>query len=165
MGRQFQVYLLPSDAANLVELIRQQVGLSLLASRTPTPNRIEIETPIRINAGFARVDCLLAPDDSAVVKIEHLEKQNQWTVNTLFSEVIEFNGCHFDERTLKRGRLFYDKGFYLDELWLEKSINFLKWAELVFKVAKKSLNRISSLDAYVGADAAQWRSNGGVLLH
>jgi hypothetical protein len=107
------------------------------------------------------VDCLIAPADLITVKLDPLEKQGCWSVNTLFSEVIEFNACHYDKTTLKRGRLFYDTGFYKSDLWQEKSKHFLNWAETAFKAAKKSLKRSPSLDAYIGKDADRWHSIGG----
>jgi hypothetical protein len=164
MGRQFQVYLLPSDAVRLLEVLRQEVGLRLLASRSPSPQPIEVESPVQTSAGYTRVDCLIAPADLVTVKLDRLEKQGCWSVDTLFSEVIEFQGCHYDKATLKRGRLFYDTGFYKSEIWQEKSNHFLNWAEAAFKAAKKSLKRSSSLDAYIGKDADDWHSIGGEFV-
>lgn len=164
MGRQFRIYLLPSDAVRLIEVLRQEVGLRLFASRSPGPQPIETDSPVHTEAGFTRVDCLLTPDNSISVKMDHLEKRNLWSINTLFSEVVEFSGCHFNEKTLKSGRLFYDKGFYSGEQWHEKSPRFLKWADLVFQTTKKSIKRVSSLDAYIGEDAERWHSAGGVLV-
>jgi len=164
MGRQFQVYLLPSDAVRLVEVLRQEVGLRLLASRSPEPKPIEVESPVQTSAGYIRVDCLIAPADLITVKLDPLEKQSCWSVNTLFSEVIEFSGCHYDKTTLKRGRLFYDTGFYKSGLWQEKSKHFLNWAETAFKAAKRSLKRSPSLDAYIGKDADRWHSIGGEFV-
>src|SRR4051794_3793668 len=115
MGRQFQVYLLPSDAVRLLEVLRQEVGFRLLASRSPEPRPIEIDSPVQMSAGYARLDCLIAPADLITVRLDPLEKQGCWSVNTLFSEVIEFNGCHYDKKTLKPARLFYDTGFYKSE--------------------------------------------------
>ena len=164
MGRQFRIYLLPSDAVRLIEVLRQEVGLRLFASRSPGPQPMETDSPVQTDAGFTRVDCLLAPDYAISVKLAHLPKQNFWIVNTLFSEVVEFSGCHFNEKTLKSGRLFYDKGFYRAEQWQEKSPRFLKWADIVFQTAKRSIRRITSLDAYIGEDAERWHSAGGVLV-
>jgi hypothetical protein len=110
MARQFQVYLVPSDAIRLLEVLRQEVGLRLLASQSPEPQPIEVKSPLQTSAGYTRVDCLITPADSITVKLDSLEKQGCWSVNTLLSEVIEFNGCHYNKATLKRGRLFYDTG-------------------------------------------------------
>ena len=156
--------MLPSDVDRLIEVLRHDVGLRLLANRSLRPEPVETESPVHTEAGFTRVDCLLAPDYASSVKLDHLDKQNLWSVNTLFSEVVEFSGCHFNDKTLKSGRLFYDKGFYSDKQWQEKSPRFLKWADLVFQTAKKSVKRVSSLDAYIGKDAERWHSAGGVLV-
>jgi hypothetical protein len=164
MARQFQLYLLPSDGVRLIEILRQKAGLRLLASRSPESKAPEIETPVHTSAGVTSVDCLLVPGDTSSVKLNRIEKQNQWSVDTLFSEAIQFTGCHFDGRTLKRGRFFYDSGFYQGQEWKEKSQPFLEWAEIIFKTAKKNLTRVASLDAYVGEDARQWHMAGGVLV-
>jgi hypothetical protein len=163
MGKQFQVYLLPSDADQLVERLRHELGLTLFASRSSRPEPVEGASSVRIVSGLARVDCLLAPDLLVPIKLDYVEKQRYWSINTLFSEVVEFSGCHFDGKTLKRGRFFYDRGFYSAERWQEKSPDFLAWAEKLFRTTKKSLKRVSTLDAYVGEDAELWRSGGGVF--
>jgi hypothetical protein len=166
MGKQFQLYLLPSDTTRLVEVLRREAGIRLLAVRSPRPEPVEGDLPIRTEVQLAPLKCLLAPDLSipAQFKLDYIEKQNYWIVNTLFSDVIEFSGCYFDEKTLQRGRLFYNPGFFSAEEWQEKSPQFLRWADRLFKTAKKSLKRIPSVDAYVGADAERWRSAGGVFV-
>ena len=164
MGRQFQVYLLPSDAVRLVEIIRDKVALRLLASRSSQQDPVEIESPILTQGGFTRADCLLAPI-AASLQIRYVDKQSYWYVDTLFSEAIEFKACHFDEKTIKRGRLYYDQGFYnVQGKWQDKSPDFLTWAEKVFRTAKKTLERDPSLEAYVGRDAQRWRAAGGVFI-
>lgn len=165
MGKQFQLYLLPSDSDILIKKLRQEVGLHLLARRSARSEPVEVESPVRTEAGFTRADCVLVSEIPPTIKLDHIEKQGYWSINSLFSEVVEFTGCHFDGKTLKLGRFFYDSGFYDDDRWQEKSPRFLDWADKLFKTAKKSLKRIPSLDAYVGADAEHWRSSGGVFVH
>jgi hypothetical protein len=164
MGKQFHVYLLPTDAVNLVAHLKNKVDMRLLSSRSDGPEPVEIETPVRSQGGFSRIDCLLVPNVSAEIKMDHIEAQGYWNVDTLSSEVIEFSGCHFDGNTLKRGRFFYGPGFYKSEHWQEKSPCFLKWTDSVFRNAKKFLKRLPGLDAYLGADAEFWRSKGGVFV-
>src|SRR5262249_51518887 len=112
MGKQFQVYLLPTDAAILVETLHERVAFRLLSTRSSRPEPVEAESPVLTESGFTRADCLLVPDLSVSIKLDYIEKQALWVINTLHSEVIEFSGCHFDGQTLKRGRFFYDPGFY-----------------------------------------------------
>ena len=164
MGKQFQVYLLPSDAARMIEILRRKVGLYLLSRRSSGPKPIEIESPILTDGDFNHIGCLLVPDLSVSIKLDRIEKQGYWSINTLFSEAIEFSGCHFDKKTIKRGRLFYDPGFYEAEHWQDKSTHFLKWADTVFRTAKKSLKRVPNLDSYIGEEADHWHSKGGVFV-
>jgi hypothetical protein len=165
MGKQFQVYLLGSDAVALIQTLRQKTDVHLVASRSSDPEPVELELPLRTQEGLSREDCLLAPSLPGALKLDHISSQGYWVVNTLFSEAIEFRGCHFDERTLKRGRFFYDRGFYKKAgHWQEKSPAFLKWAETVFATAKKSLTYIKGLDAYVGRDAERWHATGGLFV-
>lgn len=164
MGKQFQVYLLPSDAEKLIENLRGKVNLTLIAPRSERPSHVEVSSPLVVHGGFTRADCLLAPDLSASVRMEHVAKQDYWSVDTLESEVIEFEACYFDEKTIKRGRLFYDPGFYRERAWVNKSEKFLSWAERVFTLSRKLLNRHPELNAYVGQDAESWRRTGGVFV-
>lgn len=164
MGRQFQVYLLPPDVARLLETMRKKVGLRLLSNRSLAPEPAEIQSPVQTELGITRADCLLVPNLSVPIKLNHVEKQGHWIIDTLHSEVIEFSGCHFDGKTLKRGRLFYDAGFYKADRWQDKSSRFLNWAETLFRAVKKSLRRVPNLDAYVGEGAEHWRSAGGAFV-
>ncbi len=164
MGKQFQIYLLPSDAITLLIRLRQKVDIRMLASRSVGQDPVEIESPVQTDGGIPRVECLLVPDLSVRIKLDYIENQDHWSVNTLCSEVVEVSGCHFDEKTLKRGRFFYDSGFYNASHWADKSPRFLEWSETLFRAAKKSLKRVSSLDAYVGEDADHWLSTGGIFV-
>jgi hypothetical protein len=61
--------------------------------------------------------------------------------------------------------MYYQAGFYDDNgVWQDKSPEFLGWAGTIFRTAKHFLKRDKVLDAYVGKDAYQWRSNGGVFI-
>ncbi len=74
------------------------MGLRLLASRSSGPELLEID-PSTLGDGKTKLeDCLFVPDLLVRIKLDQIEKQGYWIVNTLFSEVIEFR------KTLKRGR-------------------------------------------------------------
>ena len=106
MGRQFQVYLLPSDTLKLINLLRHEFELHTLTSRMIEPQLTEAVPILRTEDHFTRVDCLLVPNSSAEIKLDYLERQKLWSINTLFSEVVEFSGCHFGEETLKTRPFF-----------------------------------------------------------
>jgi hypothetical protein len=85
---------------------------------------------------------------------------SRWSVQD-DSEVIEFRGCEFDGSVLVRGRLYFQNDFLLQDMIAPKHEEFLAWADKVFRLAKKSLRRSRSLDAYVGEHAEKWKQKGG----
>ena len=164
MGRQFQIYLLPSDATKLIDVLKQKVELRLLSSRSTTSEPHEMNSPILTEEGTTRADCLITPIHASI-KTEYREGQNLWLVDTLISEAIEFDACYFDGTSIKRGRMYYQPGFYDGNgVWQNKSPEFLSWAGTIFRTAKNFLKRDKALDAYVGEDAYRWRSGGGVFI-
>ena len=168
MGRQFQVYLLPSDAVRLIQTLRQGLSLRILARRSSSATPVEMESPIiTTSAEYMGIGCFLTAGPSSIIKTRQVEAQDYWTLDLAMSEVIEFGGCFLrpDKKSFDRGRFFYETGFYNAEgEWQSKSMDFLNWAENVFKTAKKSLKRDQGLEAYVGEDATRWRIEGGTFI-
>jgi hypothetical protein len=164
MGRQVQIYLLPSDAVKLIAILKQKADLRLLSGHSTTSEPHEVDSPILTAGGTTRADCLIAPI-RASIRAEYIESQNLWSVDTLVSEVIELTACYFDGTSIKRGRMYYQVGFYNGNgVWQDKSPEFLSWAEMIFRTAKRFLKRDKALDAYVGEDAYRWRASGGLFI-
>jgi len=85
---------------------------------------------------------------------------SHWTVQTE-SEAVEFTGCEFDGSVLVRGRFYFQKDLLVGDMIVPMRREFLCWADKAFRLAKKSLLRSTTLDAYVGEHAARWRREGG----
>lgn len=164
MGKQFQTYLLPEDASALLAEVRKSVDLRILASHSD--DSCPHETPVvsKIVGGFSRIDCCLAPTFESRIEMQHIEAQHRWDVDSMVSDVIEFSGCHFDGKTLKRGRMFFDTGFYSEDGWEDKSVKFRNWANKLFRVSKKSLVFSKTLNAYIGTAANLWIQGGGTIV-
>jgi hypothetical protein len=154
--------MLPSDVLSLIESLRQKASVRLLARYSDFQHAVEMISQIFSENEIARAQCYLAPgsESSIVLSPSH----GRWTIDTDASEAIEFNGCYFTRSTLKRGRLYYTKGYYRDGKWNYKSDAFLDCANIVFRETKKILKRFPALDAYVGPDAAKWKNKGGSFI-
>jgi len=88
---------------------------------------------------------------------EKVPSKGYWTIDSLFSPVVEFSRCYFNGKVLREGRLFYDTGYYDEfEKWVDKSKDFLKWAEKLFRITKKVLNKSPDNQAYIGPNALIW---------
>lgn len=164
MGKQFRVYLLPSDVTKLLDALRASNDLLLLGRESENSSPRVLESPLVTEAGITRADCLLVADPSMSISMDRT-KRGVWSIDTLVSEVIEFNACYCDGKTIKQGRLYYNEGFYNDtHVWQEKSLKFLRWAGAIFRVAKRFLIKMDEMTAYSGEDAARWRRDGGIFI-
>ncbi|HWZ31951.1 MAG TPA: hypothetical protein VNX18_11480 [Bryobacteraceae bacterium] len=158
MGKQLQLYLMPEDAREFERVLAPDHVLIL--NRYSSDGRPVIsETATLPSPEMTAVDgYLVRSSDVGQVFYRNVPAQSRWIVDILRSPCIEFFGCHFDGTTLKRGRLFYDSGFYDDaDNWVDKPADFQRWAKAVFRVARKCFKRELELGAYVGPRAKKWR--------
>jgi hypothetical protein len=165
MSRQFHLYLLPADVDSLLHTLRSKLGISLIQSSSPRPIPSRMESPIckgglQLKTATVRVDCCLTPPKEADIRMRFVPILSHWSVQTE-SEVIEFEGCEFDGSVLVRGRFYFQNDLLVDDMIVPKRKEFLTWADKVFRLAKKSLHRSKTLDAYVGEHAKKWRQSGG----
>jgi hypothetical protein len=164
MSKQFYVYLLPGDVESLVHILKSRLDVSLIQPWSSGPFPVELESPVCNDAlvlkeGAVRVNCLVTRKN-ADVKMRFVPALSHWCVEDE-SEVIEFRGCECDGSVLVRGRFYFQNDFLLEDMIAPKRTEFLAWADRVFRLAKKSLRRSETLDAYVGEHAERWRQEGG----
>jgi hypothetical protein len=167
MSRQFRFFLLPSDAESLIADLRDRVGLKLIDAKSHGPQPVEIESPIHKvptsqegNAGFSTY-CYLVAAVGADVKTRYIAEQGYWLVQEELSEVIEFSGFEYDDEVLLAGRFYFHTDFLLgNDIWPKRD-RFLKWADRVFRRAKRTIPYSKALDAYVGNDAEARKLKGG----
>lgn len=164
MGRQIQLYLLPTDVAGFEKELRERLKARFVAPLSDEPMAHELQSCLVIEAGVVRIDSLLCRHDLSQVRFEYLPKRKLWAADVLRSDVVEFSGCYYRDHKLKRGRLFYSPGYY-DESgsWIKKSDVFLKWAAQITRLAKKAFQYDRTLKALVGPDALAWKVAGGTF--
>ena len=165
MSRQFYVYLLPADVETVIQRLSAALDIVLLQPWSMQPRPVQLNSPILnerflLKHGSARVDCYLAPSADADLRMHFVSGQSRWLVD-LASEVIEFRGCEFDDSVLVRGRLYLADDLLVGDQIIPKRRDFLRWANQLFRLAKRSLRRDKALDAYVGDEANKWRQRGG----
>jgi hypothetical protein len=164
MSKQFYVCLLPADLESLVYSLKSQLDVSLIQPSSSVPFPVKLESPVCKDAlllkeGAVRVDCFITRKD-ADIKMRFVPVLSHWSVQGE-PEVIEFQGCEFDGNVLVRGRLYFQNDLLLQDMIAPKRAEFFAWADKVFRLAKKSLGRSKTLDAYVGEHAEKWKQEGG----
>jgi hypothetical protein len=168
MSKQFQLFLIPSDAMTLVEELRSRFGARVLDKNSPTGDPVEMRSPVEYESifggsGATSIRCYLAPANGRIVA-NYYPTLGLWLIQTS-SEAIEFSGCDFDGKTLLVGRFYFQADDLVDGRIVKKRTEFLDWADKVFRYTKKALKRdrelMEPLGAYVGKDALIFRESGG----
>jgi hypothetical protein len=165
MSHQFTYYALLDDFAQIEENLRRIEPIVILYDRSPTA------TPRTASAlNFKDGDkgwlyfYLIREVDFGAVTTHYVPEQGYWTIECLPSPVIECDGCFFDGKILRSGRMYYTDGDYdKNGQWVWKSEGFRKWATTAFRAAKKCLRRIDR--DYIGPAAGKWlETSGGKLV-
>jgi hypothetical protein len=155
LGRQIQLYLTPSDLVRHEAVLREKVEFVALHYRSdgPYPSMApSFEVEEMGNTWLTLF--LVRPDDIDALQFREVPAQKYWTVDVLNDPVIEFSRPYFDGSLMRRGRLYYQPGFYnKDDAWVEKPKAYLEWADRIFRATRKVLHRDSSLDAYCGPES------------
>lgn len=166
MGRQIQIYFSPDDVQALEKVVKEQLGAVVVAHRHPADHAEPITSTVSKNAeGLRSFGYLARMQDLGNIVLRHVPTQGYWVVDETRSPVVELDGGFDDGKILRRGRLYFQKGFYgEDGRWVNKPQDFLQWAEEILKLAKKLSRRDQKLDAYIGRSAAEEQNAGCALV-
>ena len=172
MGRQFRFYLLPSDLDRLLINLRAEYGLRILASTSDKSEPLELEsatsnyTEIASAGVYSFGQYYLASGTEAQTRMQYLDKLQRWHIDSGQSELIELSTSDYGSGVLREGRFYYQKDMLSPDATAiqPKSPGFVRWAESVFRAAKKQLKYSNKLEAYIGAQAEAWRLQGGQFV-
>ncbi|MEZ4297826.1 MAG: hypothetical protein R3B70_22915 [Polyangiaceae bacterium] len=164
MGHQANFYATPTDIAELQERIAKLEPMAILHSRSPTATpRVLPSLRFEENSQAFLHYYLVREGDFDKVVTEYVPTQGYWSIEELFSPVVELSSCFFDGNILRQGRVYYKDGFYgPDGLWVDKPEPFRTWAKAVLRHTKKLLKKHGR--DYIGKDALRWvEEEGGKL--
>jgi hypothetical protein len=164
MSSQINFFLTPLDLSMLEQRLKKQCSVVFLGIplEQPAPRLLSTLEVARYGEEWLKV-FLAHPESLGALVFKHVPKQGYWLVDDDRSPVIELSRCFYDGKILRRGRVYYTKGFY-DEAgqWVDKPADFLAWAKKVFSVTRKGLQRDAGLGSYVGQDAEEKRQKEGL---
>lgn len=166
-SQQVNFFMHPQDLFEFEKLIKERSPVSFI--QEPLLNGIlemnegSIYTPekeIWLRGYLAR------PLDTTNIRLYFVERQGYWLVDVVKSPAIELTRSFFDERILRRGRLYYHNGYYNEEkAWITKGNDFIDWAKYLISVIRKNYQKDKLTGYYVGPFANEWVvSTGGKLI-
>ncbi len=167
MSHQVNYFLTLSDFQAVFERIKKAGPVLVLSSRSPSSSPLVVTEQDLMGGTRSLFFKLVRPEDLPLVITEHVPTQGYWVVDEQKSPVIEFGRCYFDDKILRRNRLYYTDGDYdATGAWIEKSDEFKTWAKAVFRATKKGLTCLKHVYSgwYIGSEAQQWVETRGIKL-
>ncbi len=165
VGHELNFYMLPEDTIIVQEQLMNLASMKILQARSPTHNPAAVPSLDYREDGKQLLSLFLAREqDLAEIVMHYVDVQNYWTIDALRSPVIEFTGCFYDGKILRRGRVYYVEGYHEQGRgWIEKSTQFDLWAKMILDTMKKTLKR--HVSDYIGPKAQSWvETSGGKLI-
>lgn len=151
--------MLPEDLLEFEKDFKKVDDVIFIESWLPEP-KLTITDTLRIPAmGDTWLKMYLAKSvDREKIIIEHVEGQKYWTIND-HSLVVELLRCYFDGGILRRGRLYFQPGFYDRQgTWVEKPKEFIKWADGLLRWIRRNYSKDPETGFYIGPHAREWVS-------
>jgi hypothetical protein len=163
MGRQANFWALPEDIEDLLVPIKGLHAVEVVHSRSPSAKPRIVGTLNFVENQHRWLDYFLVRrEDLPQVAMEHISAQGYWVVDYVRSPVVEFSSCFFNERVLRRGRVYYNEGYDEGSEWRLKPEAFRAWAARVVAKTRKQLMRHGT--NFLGKRAAVWmKEKGGKL--
>src|SRR5690349_20516976 len=130
MSHQINFYLTSSDLDVFESDLRSTGNVIFLADRSPTERAVIIQSlAFGPEETFSKVH-LVRPQDLEEVVANFAPKRSEWFLDSMRSPVIELSRGRLKGRQLKRGRLFFQDGYYgPDRQWKSKPLDFVRWAK------------------------------------
>jgi len=143
-AKQINFYISPNDIEEINIYLQQNKLISI--ARQMSTNKLQKQIP-NSEGGFCY---LLKAEDENKLKISKLT-ENLFFIDETFSPVIEFWISNYNSNILElgRGRFYYNIGYYENNKWIEKDINFCNTAKELFNWFRKNFKN-QKIEEYSG---------------
>lgn len=162
MGRQFSFFLGPTDQQALEDAIRSSGDIVFLADRSHSQMGEELASSIIHDPRTQPFGCLIARRaDVADIRFRPTGyRDDDFACNVSDQPVVEFDRFFFFDRFRRAGRLYrIDQYWNPDRELVSKSVDFIEWADRLYKLVKKSLTKVER-GYFAGAEALALRRSG-----
>jgi len=163
MGRQINFFLHPGDHGGFDELLKSFGDVVLFRHYQYSDVLTTIDdTLIRdIDKEKNRV-YLMRPTDFKGIGLEYVENHHYWYVNNRSLPVLHFDRSVYNNKSIQRGRLYFEPRYVKDTEWVNKPDDFIHWADKILKTVRSRLKKYkyqmgnSNYTEYLGACALKW---------
>jgi hypothetical protein len=163
MSHQVNFYLDSQDLVDMEAAYTSLGPVAFLSDVSPTSAPLRVPSLIREVEGKPWLFFVLArPEDLGEIVMSP-PAHGRWSIDILKSPVVEFSRSFEGDGVIRRGRIYYTKGFYgSDGKWVDKPAEFLAWASVLTRRTKRGLTRHDG--DYIGKGAERRLREGKVKL-
>jgi hypothetical protein len=163
MGKQINFYLHPDDYQDFEDVIKTTEDI-LFLPYYHYDNKVSIVSttiPSDLKRDGFRI-YLIRKQDLNQMQLNHIEKFGYWLIADNHLPVLHYDLCRFENEKIMRGRLYFNASFVEDMKWVNKSEDFVNWADSVIKTSRRKLKRYKfdmggwGFSEYVGKHAKDW---------
>ena len=160
-GKKFTYFLAPSDQIGFEAALRASGDIALLSRLSKSVRPEEVPTSRVLAMGKETLDLWIARRaDLPEIEFKPVGARGEFYCDQTFAPVIEFDRCYVTDRYIRAGRLYrVDKYWNANKQQVSKPEAFVEWANLLYKLAKKSLTKVEQ-GCYAGKEALELRKTG-----
>lgn len=163
MGRQINFYLHPDDYQEFEDLLKATGDIIFLPNfhYDGKVRTVDTTIPIDFKKEGSRI-YLVREQDFKQIELDHIVKFEYWLVADKHLPVLHYDRCVFANDKIIGGRLYFQPSFVKDMQWVNKSEDFVSWADSVIKTARRKLKKYKfdmggwDFSEYVGKHAKDW---------
>lgn len=166
MGRQVNFFMHPDGIPEFEETVKktgQEIMFIGDESSTKEPHLLKTLAILPEEMGKVSLIAYITKKDFfQMIKSRFVERQNYWSIDEQESPVIEFIRSYFDGKILRRGRLYFQTGYYdSNDNWVEQPKSFLTWADSVLRWIRNHYVKDPATGDYASPAAIQWQKTSG----
>jgi hypothetical protein len=163
MGRQINFYLHPHDYQEFEDLLKATGDVILLPyfHYDGKVRTVNTTVPVDFRKESSRI-YLVRKEDFNKIELEHIEKFGYWLVAENQLPVLHYDRCGFENDKIIRGRLYFQPSFVKAMQRVNKSEEFVSWADYVIKTARRKLKKYKfdmggwGFSEYTGRHVREW---------
>ena len=166
MGRQINFFLQGEDQ-NEFDILLKSCGSPIFLSYYHYDSQLSItdDTLMRDRKKEGGRIYLVRPLDVGIMQLKFIENFGYYLLKDNELPVLHYDRCASTDNEIHRGRLYFEPKYVRDMQWIEKSDDFVKWADNIIKTVRRKLKKHTinaggwSYQEYVGKNAAIWIDN------
>jgi hypothetical protein len=153
MGKQVNFYFTGVDTESFDGLLRERSDCAIIKLPQKTNSLVLSEDSLFHTQSEWLKLYLTGSGFMNDVKSKYIAAQSYWLIDDLRSPVLEYTRSAMHDKTLRRGRIFFEPGYFdVAGKWTDKDPEFVAWAMAIMELVEVVSVRKDSSGTYIGAD-------------